>query len=63
LGKCNIGKMTKYISQSYVKSIIFFGNPLFHRSTIPLFHDLGKGEGLKKYTVFSFRFKNVGMQN
>jgi hypothetical protein len=42
LVKCNVEDMTKSIFRQYLKSIISFGNPLFHRSTIPLFHDLGK---------------------
>jgi len=63
IGRMGLGEMAKYISKSYVKWIISFGNPLFHLSTIPLSHDLGKNECLKKYTAFSFCFKNVGMEN
>jgi hypothetical protein len=52
LGKCNVGVMAKSTSRQYLKSIISFGNPLFHRSTIPLFHDLGNNECLKKHVGF-----------
>jgi hypothetical protein len=42
--------------------MISSGNPLFHCSAIPLFHDLDKKECMKKQTVFLYSSNHVEMK-